>query len=294
MPEARDQRAEQQLLHHAHPRIRRHLECPQLEEAAPPGCEVGRVELVDAELRAMRVARDVDKQVAQRAIDEPRGRLALRRSKPRERDLHLVQAVVPSFVEPRRLARGPEKHPGEEVRERRVIVPVGDQTAEQIGTPEKRAVCRRRAAQHEVIAPAGARVPAVEHELLGGEACVPCVLVERGRRVDELMPVRGRVHVHFDDARIRRDEEMGQPRIARRRIPFQEHAHPERARGRLDRGDEIEVVVHRLDRRHEDVQDSAPRLHAQRRTNHARGRCSAHRRRRQGAAGCLRPARSHW
>ena len=69
-----------------------------------------------------------------------------------------------------------------------------------------------------------------------------------------------------------------QPRVARRRIAFEQHAHAERARRRFDGGDELEVVLERLDRRHEDVQDAAARLDAQRRADDAGGRFAARRR----------------
>ena len=42
--------------------------------------------------------------------------------------------------------------------------------AEQIGAPQEGAVGRRHAAEHDVVAAAGADVAAVEHELLGAEA----------------------------------------------------------------------------------------------------------------------------
>ena len=56
LPEARDQRAQQQLLREAHARVRRHLERAQLQQAEPAGRAVGRIQLVDAELGAVRVA----------------------------------------------------------------------------------------------------------------------------------------------------------------------------------------------------------------------------------------------
>jgi hypothetical protein len=71
VPEARHQRAQQQLLHDAHARMRRHLEGAQLQQAQAAGGGVGRVHLVDAELAAVRVAGDVDQDVAQRAVDQP-------------------------------------------------------------------------------------------------------------------------------------------------------------------------------------------------------------------------------
>ena len=41
---------------------------------------------------------------------------------------------------------------------------------EQVGAAQERAVGRRLAAEHDVVAAAGAGVAAVEHELLGAEA----------------------------------------------------------------------------------------------------------------------------
>ena len=159
------------------------------------------------------------------------------------------------FIDPRRLTRRAEKLPGEQVRQRRVIVPVGDQAPQQVGTPEERAVCRRRAAQDDVIAAAGPGVASVEHELLGREAHLPRIFIERGGPVDELIPVAGRLHVHLDHSRIRGDEKMWQPGIVWRRIALEQHAQAEGARRGFDGGNQIQVVLDRLQRRHEDVQD---------------------------------------
>ena len=119
-PEARDERQQQQLLHEAHRRMRRHLERAELDEPEPPCRPVGRVELVDAELGAMRVAGHVDQEIAEQPIDEPRRRLR-RLLHLRERELELVERVVPRLVDSRRLARRPDEHAREEVRQRRVI-----------------------------------------------------------------------------------------------------------------------------------------------------------------------------
>ena len=109
-----------------------------------PVGRVGRVELVDAELGAVRVAGDVDQQVAEQAVDEPR----LRRPRPRgsllEGDLQLVEAVVARLVDARRLARRADEEPGEEVGEARMVLPVGEQAAQQVGPAQHRAVGRRR------------------------------------------------------------------------------------------------------------------------------------------------------
>ena len=75
---------------------------------------------------------------------------------------------------------------GEQVGQRRMVLPVGDQAAQQIGAAEKRAVGRRRSANDDVVAAAGTGVPAVEHELLGAESGFVRVLVEPGGDLDQL------------------------------------------------------------------------------------------------------------
>ena len=178
------------LLHEAHARMRRHLERAELDEAEPARRPVRRVELVDADLGAVRVAGDVDQQVAEQAVDEPRRRRLLRLIRLLERELELVQRVVPRFVDARRLARRADEHAREEIRQRRMVLPVGDQAAQQIGPPQERAVGRARAAEHDVVAAARARVPAVEHELLGHEPRVMRVLVETFGDREHLVPAR--------------------------------------------------------------------------------------------------------
>ena len=70
-------RADQQLLGEAHARVRRHLEAAELDQAEPAGRAVGRIELVDADFRAMGVAGHVGEEVAHQAVEQPRrGRLS--------------------------------------------------------------------------------------------------------------------------------------------------------------------------------------------------------------------------
>ncbi len=144
LPEAGDQRAQQQRLHEAHPRVRRHLERAKLEQAEAAGGRVRRIQLVDREFRAMRVAGEVGEQVAQQPVDEPgRGRrLPCRVRAPHllERDLELVEAVVARLVHPRRLARRADEGAREQVRQRRMVLPVGDEALQQIRPAQQRTV----------------------------------------------------------------------------------------------------------------------------------------------------------
>ncbi len=183
LPEARDQRAQQQYLHGAHPGMRRHFERAEFEEAEPARRGVRRIELVDGEFGAVRVAGQIGQQMTQQPVDEPRrcglaARLVLLRQLL-ERDLELVEAVVARLVDARRLARRADEHPREQIGQRRVVLPVGDEASQQIGPAQERAVRGRRAAERDVVAAARAHVPAVEHELFGAEPRLPRFLVQR-------------------------------------------------------------------------------------------------------------------
>ena len=87
-----------------------------------------------------------------------------------KRDLELVEGFVARLVHARRLAGRPDELAGEQVGERGVVLPVGDDAGEQVGAAQERAVGRRDAAGDDVVAAAGADVAAVEPELLGAEA----------------------------------------------------------------------------------------------------------------------------
>src|SRR5205085_342012 len=116
---------QKKLLRKAHARVRRHFEGTQLEKTEPAGRRLRRIELVDAELGAMRVACRVHEQVAQQSIDEPRRTVpvvgALR--KLRKRDLELVERIVARFVDARMLAGRPDEQAAEQKRQRRMVLP---------------------------------------------------------------------------------------------------------------------------------------------------------------------------
>ena len=67
-PQFRDQGADQELLRQRHARIWRHFERAEFDEAEATGRSVRRVELVDADLGAVRVAGDVDQDVAEQPV----------------------------------------------------------------------------------------------------------------------------------------------------------------------------------------------------------------------------------
>ncbi|MNX85652.1 hypothetical protein D3C86_1175000 [compost metagenome] len=266
LPEVGDQTAQQQLLRQAHARMRRHFKSAQFQQAQPARRTVGGIQLVDAEFRAVRITRDVDQDVAQRPVDHPGRHLgALLRAAPMDflkRQFKLVHLVVARFVDARRLAGGADEQARKQVRQRRMVDPVRQQAGQHVGAAQERAVGRRGAAQHEVVAAACARVAPVGHELFGGQARLERGLVQEFGVVHQIGPVAGRVDVDFDDAGVGRHLQHFQARVARRRIAFQHDLHLQLTRGGFHLGHQRQIVFQARQRRHEDKKQAIARLHA--------------------------------
>ena len=263
LPNTGDNGADQKLLRQAHARIGRHLEAAELDQPEPARAAVGRVELIDAELRPMRVAADVDENVAKDAVDQPGRAPPLFRNQVAGQ-LQLVEAVVARFIDARGLACRSDRQAGKKIRERRMVVPVRDQAAQQIRPAQDRTIRRRRAAENDVVAPAGADMPAIEHELLGAESGVASLVVQRFDVVDEIGPAGRGLDVHLDDARVRRDLERLDPGIEGGGVPFERDGHQQGFRGRLDQSDEFQVIVGSPQGRQKHVELTAARLDAER------------------------------
>ena len=189
-PEPGHQRADQQRLHQRHLRVRRHLEAAQLEQPEPAALGVGAEQLVDAELGAVGVAGDVGEQVPEQPVDVPGAYVVTEPRELGEGDLQLVERLRAALVDPRRLAGRADEAAGEQVGQRRVVLPVGQQADEQVGAAQQRAVGRGGPAEGQVVAAAGAGVAAVDGERLGAKPLQPRVLVDRGHDVDQLRPAR--------------------------------------------------------------------------------------------------------
>src|SRR6266581_727354 len=171
-PEPGHQRPQQQLLRETHARVWRHLERSKLHQAKPAGRTVGRKQLVDADLRPVRVAGDVDQQMAEQTIDQPRQwlRPVSRSRHGCHRDLQLIEQVVPCFVDAWRLAGRANEKAGKEIGQRGMLLKIENQALQKVRTAQERAVGCSLSAQHNVVAPAGSGVAAVDHELVGAEA----------------------------------------------------------------------------------------------------------------------------
>ena len=177
-----------------------------------------------------------------------------------EGDFEFVEAVVARLVDARRLTGRPDEEAGEEIGKTRVIVPVGDQATQQIGAPQEGRFVGCGAAENEVVAAAGAGMAAVHHEFLGRQTRDMGSIVEVGGLVDKLIPTVRRMDVNFDDAWIWRHPEIGQARVARWLVALHDNGHLQFCCGRLDGGDQFQVIVQRLGRRHENVEPARARF----------------------------------
>ncbi len=132
-----------------------------------------------------------------------------------------------------------------------MVLPVGDQAFQQVGAAQERAVFRRRPAGDHVVAAAGARVAAVEHEFFRAQAAEARFLVEGFRALDHFAPAFGRLDVDFQHPRVRRHLDDVEARIVRRGVAFDMHGHAGFRRRVLDGGDQVQVILQGFRRRHE-------------------------------------------
>ena len=173
------------------------------------------------------------------------------------------------FVDARRLAGRADEQAGEKIGEARAPQPIDDEALQEVGAAEERAVERRCAADHHVVAPARARVLAVDHELVGAEARLPRLLVDRLSRGDAFAPARRGVDIDLDDARVGGDADHVEARIDRGRIALDLHRQSDRLGRRFRGGHEFEIILQLLDRRHENAEAPVARFDADRRADRA-------------------------
>ncbi|MCY1433262.1 hypothetical protein D9M71_492850 [compost metagenome] len=199
-----------------------HLEGAQLKQAQAATGTVGRVQLVDAKLGTVGVAGHIDQQIAQQAVDQPwRARL----TRPRHLSkgyFQLVQGVVTCLVDPWRLRSRADEQAGKQVRQRRMVMPITDQAAQQVRPPQKRRIGRRRATEHQMVTATRARVAPVDHELLGTQARLPGLLIEELGAFDQFIPTGRGLHIDFDDTRVGGHLEVAQAGVAWRLIALEQ------------------------------------------------------------------------
>ena len=73
---------------------------------------------------------NIDAQVAEAAVNEPRRGRAAGAVEVRGGQLELVERIVAGLIDPRVLARRADEHAAEQERQRRMVVPEGDEALE--------------------------------------------------------------------------------------------------------------------------------------------------------------------
>src|SRR3984957_5629784 len=140
-----------------------------------------------------------------------------------------------------------------------MIVPVAEQTAQQVGAAQEWRVRSARAAEYDVVAAAGAGMPAVQHEFLGRQARLARGLVQKRGPLRQLTPIRGGMNIDFDDSGIRRHAEITDARIVGRLIALENDGLGQRLGSGLDRRRQFDVVLELACRRHEYVKYAVAR-----------------------------------
>src|SRR5689334_20958399 len=106
----------------------------------------------------------------------------------RKRDLQFIEPVMPRLVDARRLTGRADEHAGEEIGQRRMALPIQYETLQKIRTAQERRVLRRGAADHDMVAAAGAGVAAVDQKAVGAEPDLCGILVQAKGDIDRLAP----------------------------------------------------------------------------------------------------------
>ena len=130
--------------------MRRHFEGAKLKQPQPAVRPGWGVEFVDAKFGSVGVAGQVNQEIAQQPVDQPR-RFAFHAGSRLFRhllkgDFQFVKVIVARFVDPRRLTGGTDKHACEKIRQRGMVLPVADEALQQIRSAQQRAITHIRAA----------------------------------------------------------------------------------------------------------------------------------------------------
>ena len=200
----------------------------------------------------MSIPGDIDQQVSQQAIDQP-GLGNFTFWHLLEGDFKFVKRVVTGLIDPWCLTGRADKHSGKEVGESGVVLPIGNQAAQQIGPPQHRTVGRRFSAQGDVVATTGACVTTVLHELFRAETTLSGFFVEPGGILNQLRPAFGWMDIDFDDTGVGCDGQAFQPVIAGWLVAFNDHWHFELCSRFFNRGNQMEILLQGAQRWHEDM-----------------------------------------
>jgi hypothetical protein len=109
--------------------------------------------------------------------------------------------------------------------------------------------------------PAGPHVTAVHHEFLGPQPGEPGFFVESLGVPHELVPIPSRMDIDFDDPGIGSDFEPVEARVDRGLFPFDDDGEMEFAGDGFHRRDQVQVILRRGERGHEDVETALAQFH---------------------------------
>ena len=242
-PEAADQAEDEQRLQCPEARFGRALERVDHDASEPQARAFRSVELIDANLRSLHVARRIGQEMPQHAIGQP-GLVAGSGRQALERDRQLVQHLVAALVGARRRTARPDEPPGEEIGQTRVALPVRDERSQDLRPREEGTVGRRDAADRQSATTTGRKAPAViGRHALRAQTEGPGFLVRGAERTLQLVPVVCLRKVQAQDTGVRLEQETAQARVLRRRVPFERDGELQRLGRDLDRCDEVEVVL---------------------------------------------------
>ena len=121
--------------------MRRHFKRTQLNEPQTAAATARVKELIDGKFRAMRVARGIREQMAEKPVHQPGRRVAIFLAVAihlLECQLDLKHGIIARFINARRLAGRADEQAAEEIAQTWMIVPVAQQTFEQIRPPQQR------------------------------------------------------------------------------------------------------------------------------------------------------------
>src|SRR5258708_117540 len=135
-----------------------------------------------------------------------------------------------------------------------MVLPIAKEAFQQVGTAQERAVDWAGATEDNMVAAAGANVSSIHEEFFRPEIAMACFLVERLGVVDEFGPVRRRMKIDFDDARIWCDLEMLESMIVGWRVALDLHRNGKLGGGVLHGGNQVEVIFRESGGWHEDVE----------------------------------------
>jgi hypothetical protein len=168
-----------------------------------------------------------------------------------------------------------------------VPLPHQDQGFQQIGAAQEWAVGHGRATDHHMVAPTSAGMPPVDHEFVGPQATGARFVIDRLGRGDTIVPSMGGVDVHLDHAGIGGHADHVQARVIGGRIAFDMDGQVQFLRRQLCRGQQFQIILQRLARRHEQAQAAVAGFYGDGGAHSPFGRVHAHLRHLALAAGIV-------